>query len=175
MAHGTCPYVGSGGHAGQGGFGLPSRAWGLLADQIQSLEIVIANGSILKASHTENVDLFWAATGAAASFGIITSFTAVTHRAVDSIAFSYTFANYGAEEASKGLQAWQAFASDSYNGLDKAVGLQIHVEPAGTPQTIIFSVSGVYCERQSYCLRMDHDIDLMYRLMQFRRCEHGDT
>ncbi|KAM5536522.1 hypothetical protein V8D89_009799 [Ganoderma adspersum] len=143
MAHGTCPYAGSGGHAGQGGFGLPSRAWGMLSDQIQSLEIVTTNGSVLTASHTQNADLFWAATGAGASFGIITSFTAVTHHALDSVAFSYSFGNYGAEEASKGLQAWQKFANDPHNKLDKAVGLQIHVEP-NDEKEISFSVSGVY-------------------------------
>ncbi|KAI1791691.1 FAD-binding domain-containing protein [Ganoderma leucocontextum] len=144
MAHGTCPYVGVGGHAGQGGFGLPSRAWGLLTDQIKSLQIVTADGLIRTASKTENADLFWAATGAGASFGIITSFTAVTHQALDSIAFAYTFANYGAEQASKGLQAWQAFANDKVNKLDTAVGLQIHVNPGTTPSSVVFSVSGVY-------------------------------
>ncbi|KAI1786969.1 FAD-binding domain-containing protein [Ganoderma leucocontextum] len=146
MAHGTCPDIGSGGHAGQGGWGFSSRLWGLFADQIQSLEIVTADGSILNASHLENVDLFWAATGAAASFGIITSFTAVTHPAMDSIAFSYTFANYGAEEASKGLQAWQAFTNDPVNKLDNAVGIQILVNasPGGAPKKIVFAISGVY-------------------------------
>ncbi|PIL28271.1 hypothetical protein GSI_09559 [Ganoderma sinense ZZ0214-1] len=143
MAHGTCPYVGSGGHAGQGGFGLPSRLWGLLADQIQSLEIVTADGTIRTASHTQNADLFWAATGAGASFGIITAFTAATHAAPDSVAFSYTFADYGAEEASKGLQAWQQFASHPDRKLDPAVGLQIHVEP-NDEKDVVFSVSGVY-------------------------------
>ena len=135
-----------GGHTGQGGFGLPSRAWGLLADQITSLEIVTADGSIRTASPTENADLFWAATGAGASFGIITSFTAETHAALDSIAFAYTFANYGAAEASKGLQAWQTFANDPVNKLDTAVGLQIHVNPGSSPSGVVFSVSGVYCE-----------------------------
>ncbi|TBU27940.1 FAD-binding domain-containing protein [Dichomitus squalens] len=142
MAHGTCPEVGIGGHAGQGGFGLASRSWGLLADQVQSLEIVTADGQIRTASPTENPDLFWAATGAGASFGIITSFTTVTHAALDSIAFAYTFANYGAKEASNGLQAWQTFANDAVNKLDTAVGLQIHIDPGDTG--VVFSVSGVY-------------------------------
>lgn len=146
MAHGTCPYVGIGGHAGQGGFGLPSRSWGLLTDQVQSLQIVTADGEIRTASPTENADLFWAATGAGASFGIITSFTTVTHAALDSIAFAYTFANYGAKEASDGLQAWQAFANDPVNKLDTAVGLQIHINPGDSPTGVVFSVSGVYCE-----------------------------
>ena len=148
MAHGTCPYVGIGGHAGQGGFGLPSRSWGLLTDQVQSLEIVTADGQIRTASPTQNADLFWAATGAGASFGIITSFTTVTHAALDSIAFAYDFANYGPQEASNGLQAWQEFANDPVNKLDTAVGLQIHVDPSDdAPNGVVFSVSGVYCER----------------------------
>ncbi len=146
MAHGTCPYVGIGGHAGQGGFGLPSRAWGLLADQVQSLEIVTADGSILTASHSENSDLFWAATGAGSSFGIITSFTTVTHEALDSVAFSYTFANYGPAEASKGLQAWQKFANDPSKPLDVSLGLQIHIAPGDSPSGVVFSVSGQYCK-----------------------------
>ena len=153
-----------GGHAGQGGFGLASRAWGLLSDQITSLEIVTADGAIRTASKTENPDLFWAATGAGASFGIITSFTAETHAALDSVAFSYTFANYGAAEASKGLQAWQAFANDPVNKLDTAVGLQIHVDPGSGPNGVVFSVSGVYCEYTSSfktCPRLTWNLDDM--------------
>ncbi|KAI0713966.1 FAD-binding domain-containing protein [Earliella scabrosa] len=145
MAHGTCPYVGIGGHAGQGGFGLPSRAWGLLADQVTSLEIVTADGQIRTASRTQNADLFWAATGAGASFGIITSFTTVTQQALDSIAFAYRFPNYGPAEASKALQAWQKFGNDPQNPLDVNVGLQIHIDPSTeSPNGVVFSVSGVY-------------------------------
>ena len=33
-AHGTCPMVGVGGHATGGGFGLPSRQWGLMLDNV---------------------------------------------------------------------------------------------------------------------------------------------
>ncbi|TFK84186.1 Glucooligosaccharide oxidase [Polyporus arcularius HHB13444] len=144
MAHGTCPYVGIGGHAGQGGFGIPSRAWGLLADQVTSIQIVTADGAIRTASKTQNADLFWAATGAGAYFGIITQFTTVTHKAVDSVAFSYTFGNYGAEDASRGLLAWQRFANDPKRPLDANLGLQLHVNPGGPPSGISFSVSGSY-------------------------------
>ena len=147
MAHGTCPYVGIGGHAGQGGFGLPSRSWGLLADQVHSVEIVTADGHIHTASRSENSDLFWAATGAGASFGIITSFTTITHEAIDSVAFSYEFSQYGPEDASKGLQAWQKFANDPKHPLDINLGLQAHVAPnSNSPTGVLFSVSGQYCK-----------------------------
>ena len=151
MAHGTCPYVGIGGHAGQGGFGIPSRYWGLLADQVTSIEIVTADGAIRTASNTENADLFWAAMGAGANFGIITQFTTETHAAVDSVAFSYSFTNYTAQQASDGLQAWQKFASDSEHPLDANLGLQLHISPDDSaPSGIVFSVSGSYCECRSY-------------------------
>ncbi|TFK88408.1 Glucooligosaccharide oxidase [Polyporus arcularius HHB13444] len=147
MAHGTCPYVGIGGHAGQGGFGLPSRAWGLFADQVTSIEIVTADGAILNASTTENTDLFWAAMGAGSNFGIITEFTTVTHDALDSVAFAYTFTNYTAEEASNGLLAWQKFANDPENPLDANLGLQLHIDPdSSAPSGVSFSVSGSYYE-----------------------------
>ena len=163
MAHGTCPYVGIGGHAGQGGFGLPSRAWGLLADQVKSLEIVTADGQIRTASPTQNADLFWAATGAGASFGIITSFTTVTHAAPNSTAFTYEFKNYTYKQASDGLQAWQAFASNKTNKLDPNVGLQIHVGPdPDTPQLVVFNVSGVYCESDESSLAREVQVISAY-------------
>ncbi|KAF7370993.1 Glucooligosaccharide oxidase [Mycena sanguinolenta] len=73
IPHGTCPYVGIGGHSGYGGFGFTSRAWGLTLDTIKSATVVLANGTIATASSTVNPDLFWAIRGASPSFGIVTS------------------------------------------------------------------------------------------------------
>ncbi|KAF8610252.1 FAD-binding domain-containing protein [Ceratobasidium sp. AG-I] len=75
LPHGTCPYVGTGGHAAFGGFGPFSRMAGLLQDRITSAEVVLANGTIATASATQNTDLFWALRGAGASYGIITQWT----------------------------------------------------------------------------------------------------
>ncbi|KAJ6632585.1 hypothetical protein B0H10DRAFT_1938169 [Mycena sp. CBHHK59/15] len=77
MAHGICSYVGYtltlcshfhvtqpesslGGHAGFGGWGLSSRSWGLLIDQIVAADIVLANGTVVHASCSENPN-FWSA------------------------------------------------------------------------------------------------------------------
>lgn len=145
MAHGTCPYVGIGGHAGQGGFGLPSRAWGLLSDQVTSLQIVTANGSIQTASRTENADLFWAASGAGSSFGIITEFQTVTQKAVDSVAFEYWF-DYTPAQASAALQSWQKFVNDPSNPIDVHLGLQLHIQPDTTSSSgVSFKATGQYC------------------------------
>ncbi|KAG8919649.1 hypothetical protein FRC02_001460 [Tulasnella sp. 418] len=78
LPHGTCSYVGSGGHTAYGGHGLFARTAGLLLDRVVSVDVVLANGTIVKASQTSNSDLFWAVRGAAPSFGIVTSWTYAT-------------------------------------------------------------------------------------------------
>lgn len=62
IPHGRCTYVGIGGLAGHGGFGYTSRMWGLTLDVIDSVEVVLADGSILTASERENAELFWVST-----------------------------------------------------------------------------------------------------------------
>ncbi|KAH9818271.1 hypothetical protein DFH28DRAFT_1151956 [Melampsora americana] len=81
LPHGTCAYVGIGGHASFGGFGFTSRMWGLTLDNIISQEVVLANGTIVQASQNTNPDLFWALRGAGASYGIMTSMKFQTHAA----------------------------------------------------------------------------------------------
>ncbi|KAK1223403.1 hypothetical protein PQX77_013720 [Marasmius sp. AFHP31] len=79
IPHGTCPSVGIGGHAAFGGFGHASRIWGLTLDAIESLEVVLANGTITHACRSSHSELFWAMRGAAPSFGITTSITFKTY------------------------------------------------------------------------------------------------
>ena len=43
-----------------GGWGYTSRMWGLTLDTIQSLEVVLANGTITTLSNKAHPDLFWA-------------------------------------------------------------------------------------------------------------------
>ncbi|KAA1094404.1 hypothetical protein PGT21_020273 [Puccinia graminis f. sp. tritici] len=73
IPHGTCPFVGLGGHAAFGGYGFTSRLWGLTLDHIIAHEVVLTNGSIVTASSKTNPNLFWALRGAGSSFGIMTA------------------------------------------------------------------------------------------------------
>ncbi|MCO8274181.1 FAD-binding oxidoreductase [Actinoplanes sp. TRM 88003] len=66
--------VGVGGLATAGGIGFMSREHGLTIDQLRAVELVLADGTAVRASADENQELFWAVRGAGANFGVATAF-----------------------------------------------------------------------------------------------------
>jgi FAD/FMN-containing dehydrogenase len=57
-----------------GGMGHLRRKHGLSSDNLLSVELVTADGRLMKASKEENADLFWAVCGGGGNFGVVTSF-----------------------------------------------------------------------------------------------------
>jgi FAD/FMN-containing dehydrogenase len=57
-----------------GGIGWLMRKYGLTVDQLLSVDLVTADGELVKASADSNPDLFWGVRGAGSNFGIVTDF-----------------------------------------------------------------------------------------------------
>src|SRR6266576_3510440 len=57
-----------------GGIGWVMRKHGLSVDKLRRVDVVTAEGELVKASPEENEDLFWGMCGAGSNFGIVTEF-----------------------------------------------------------------------------------------------------
>jgi FAD/FMN-containing dehydrogenase len=62
-----------------GGLGWLMGKYGLALDNLRSIELVTAEGQVLRASKDEEPDLFWAVRGGGGNFGVVTSFEFQLH------------------------------------------------------------------------------------------------
>jgi FAD/FMN-containing dehydrogenase len=89
--------------------GWLARQFGLACDNVVSYELVTAAGEVVRASATENPELFWGLRGGGGNFGIVTSFEFRLHQ-VGTRALAAEF-TYSFEEAFAVLRGWRELNS----------------------------------------------------------------
>ncbi len=62
-----------------GGFGYLTRRWGWTADNVAGMDLVTADGRLVRASDAENPDLFWGLRGGGGNFGVVTGIDYALH------------------------------------------------------------------------------------------------
>jgi FAD binding domain len=100
---GSSPDVGVAGYTLGGGMSFLGRNYGLTANNVLAIEMVTADGRLVRADHEHETDLFWALRGGGGSFGVVT--------ALEFRLFPLTHAYagvlwYPAERGSEVLHAW---------------------------------------------------------------------
>jgi hypothetical protein len=73
VLHGSSPDVGIAGYSLGGGIGWYARKLGLATNSLTAVELVIGDGTLVRATAEENAALFWALRGGGGSFGVVTA------------------------------------------------------------------------------------------------------
>jgi FAD/FMN-containing dehydrogenase len=104
LSSGDTKSVGVGGLTLGGGIGWMVRKYGYAIDSLVAAEVVLADGSVVRASESEHADLFWALRGGGGNFGIVSSFEFKAHphgRIVESVLM------YGVDDLRKTITGWR--------------------------------------------------------------------
>ena len=73
VLHGSSPDVGVAGYSLGGGMGWLARSRGLSANSVTAVEVVTADGRLVRADRDNEPDLFWAVRGGGGNFGVVTA------------------------------------------------------------------------------------------------------
>ena len=115
-----------------GGVGWLCRKHGLCVDNLLSIDMVTADGQFLKASATENAELFWGLRGGCGNFGIVTSFEYRLHPVGTLLAGMVI---HPLEAVREVLPFYHKFASDAPDELMTAAAML--TTPEGQPVVAI--------------------------------------
>jgi FAD/FMN-containing dehydrogenase len=103
ISSGDTRSVGVGGLTLSGGIGWKVRKYGLALDNVVAVEVVTADGQVVRADAEENAELFWAVRGGGGNVGVVTTFDFRAHRTTD---VHFGVISFPASEAKTVLRGW---------------------------------------------------------------------
>jgi FAD/FMN-containing dehydrogenase len=110
--------TGVGGFTLGGGYGWLSQKYGLACDNLISVDVVTANGRLVKASESENEDLFWGIRGGSSNFGVVTSYEFRLHPVGPTVLGG--MAMHPIAEAKERLRVWRDYVEQAPDELSAA-------------------------------------------------------
>jgi FAD binding domain/Berberine and berberine like len=129
---GTVSETGLAGLTLGGGTGWLMGKYGLTIDSLLAVEMVTADGRVLKASATEHPDLFWAVRGGGGNFGIVTTFEFQLHPVGPLLAGMLT---YPLTRATEVLRLYREFTHTAPDEL--TIGVALASTPDGLPMVAL--------------------------------------
>jgi len=110
---GLCSGIGVGGFLLGGGMGPLDGMAGLLCDRLQEVQMVAADGRLIKATREQNRDVLWAACGGGGqALGVVISASLSTFPTSEIGNSLCLRASFGLGHAPEVFDAWQSFAQD---------------------------------------------------------------
>lgn len=111
--HGSAPDVAVAGYVLGGGLSFYGRRHGLAANSLRAVELVTADGGLVRASADENPDLFWAVRGGGGSVGVVVALEIELLPYADVVAGMLLWDRERAPEVLRTWAAWTREAPDS--------------------------------------------------------------
>ena len=108
---GNVSHTGVGGLTLGGGMGWLARQLGLACDNVESFEVVTAEGDVVRASDDEHPDLYWALRGGGGNFGVVTEFDFRLHD-TGTQALSVEI-DFPVDQATGALRAWRELSESA--------------------------------------------------------------
>jgi FAD binding domain/Berberine and berberine like len=130
---GVVSHTGAAGLVLGGGFGWLTRLHGLSCDNVEGFTLVTAEGSVLRANHTENSDLFWALRGGGGNFGVVTEFDVHLHP-LQAVVLGEAFSPE--DEIRSVLRRWRDFMPESPDNLRWSLSLRLAPKTENVPPEI---------------------------------------
>ena len=111
--HGSSPNVGVVGYSLGGGIGWLARKHGLSAESVLAVEVVTADGTLLRADRTQNTELFWALRGGGGGLGVVVAMEIALYEVEELVAGMMIWPWERSEEVLTAYVEWAETAPNS--------------------------------------------------------------